>query len=575
MKVLPLKVKAAVVFVLLATIPAVVTGALLSLVNADAVRTSERQLQTAVLAELSAYVDLQVAAAKDEARALADAIAAEASADSLPSLEGMRAVLKTTRHLAAAHLVIPGAKLDVPLLTASDGSVLEPKPARLEEISTAGAVKVFTEGGQVELAMRIAARGNDAPPAFVVARMSLEPIRERLKQAAIARLGGVRSAVLLVDEDKRTVAEHGVSSSGYDGAKLSAIWRLVPDKYQTGFAMVGTVDLGGESALAGVESLPVLGWQLAVWRPTSEAYASLGVMVQRAGLAAICATILALALGLIAAARLTKPILAMAAQAERIGRRAWSELRLLPKSGDELGQLASSIDDMAGALKSSEEQIAREVRLRTGLSRYMSEPLVEQIVRDQLPVTSGREQDDVTVLFGSVVSFTSLAEGAKAEQIVALLNELYALLAEIVFRNGGIVDKFFGDGVMAAWGTPKADPHHASNALEAAQDIQRFVDVASDDWERRFGFRVRMAIGLNSGECIAGNLGSDKRMEYTVIGDTVNVAARLEKEAAPGQILITEATKSAAADGFEYTFIGEHRLSGRRGLSRVYALELD
>jgi class 3 adenylate cyclase len=155
-----------------------------------------------------------------------------------------------------------------------------------------------------------------------------------------------------------------------------------------------------------------------------------------------------------------------------------------------------------------------------------------------------------------------------------LLNELYSLVTEIIFRHGGIVDKFIGDSVMAAWGTPAPAPDHASKALDAAEDIQRFVAVANDDWEERYGVRIRMAIGLNTGECVAGSLGSDKRLDYTLIGDVVNVAARLEREAAPDQVLITERTRDCADPAFETTFIGEHRLSGRRNFTRVYALEL-
>src|SRR5690606_11039048 len=211
-------------------------------------------------------------------------------------------------------------------------------------------------------------------------------------------------------------------------------------------------------------------------------------------------------LGLFAAARLTRPIVAMAAQAERIGRRAWSELQPLPQSKDELGQLAKSLGDMAGALQQSELKLEEEAQLRTNLSRYMSGAVVDQILRGELPARHVGKRQQVTVLFGSIVSFSSITEEGRPEDIVGLLNELYSLVTEVIFRHGGIVDKFIGDSVMAAWGTPAPAPDHASRALDAAEDMLRFVAVANDDWEDRYGIRIRMAIGLNTGECIAGSL---------------------------------------------------------------------
>ncbi len=573
MTTVPLRVKAAVVFVLLAAIPAVVTGILLWYVNVDAVRTSERQLQTAVLSELSAFTDLKVAAAQDDVRALAEALAAEARSNAVPSFDGVRAVLKTTRYVSSARLLIPESDVDVTLLVGDEGVPAAPPLKSLSAVLPDTVQPLVSQAGAVDLVARLPVASEEAPVGYVVARMNLLPLRQRLERASVARLGGAEAVVLLVGEAKQPLLTYGPFSATPDAIADLPVWRLGSGKSGAEFAIVGELQIQGQSVLAGVESLPRLGWQVVVWRPTKEAYATLSTMIQRAGLAATCATILALLLGLLAATRLTRPILEMAEQAQLIGQRAWGQLRLLPTSNDELGQLAASLDEMAGALKQSEFQIGQEIRLRTDLSRYMSRALVEQIVRGDVAVSKGEEQQNVTVLFGSVVSFTSLAEEAKSEDIVALLNELYAILTEIVFRNGGIVDKFFGDSVMAAWGTPHADARHATNALEAAEEILRFVSVASDDWQRRFGSRVRMAIGINTGTCIAGNLGSDKRMEYTVIGDTVNVAARLEREAAPGQVLITEATKEAAL-GFDYTFIGEHRLSGRQGLSRVYALEV-
>jgi class 3 adenylate cyclase len=179
------------------------------------------------------------------------------------------------------------------------------------------------------------------------------------------------------------------------------------------------------------------------------------------------------------------------------------------------------------------------------------------------------------VLFADVVAFTPLAESRSAEEVVSLLNELFSILTEIVFRHGGTVDKFIGDCIMAIWGAPVAQPDHAQRALAAAEDMMRFLETANERFREVYGIEIRLGIGVNSGEAIVGNIGSDKRMEYTVIGDVVNVAARLESIAAPNQLLVSEATRRLAGVGFDLTLVGEKNLTGRKNATTVYQLETE
>jgi len=137
------------------------------------------------------------------------------------------------------------------------------------------------------------------------------------------------------------------------------------------------------------------------------------------------------------------------------------------------------------------------------------------------------------------------------------------VLTELVFRHGGTVDKFVGDCVMAIWGAPTPQDDHARRAVEAAEDMLRWLETANPGWLERYGVTVQLAIGINSGEAVVGNVGSEKRMEYTAIGDVVNVAARLEAMARPQQILITAATRTAAGEDFDYADAGERLLAGR------------
>jgi class 3 adenylate cyclase len=116
---------------------------------------------------------------------------------------------------------------------------------------------------------------------------------------------------------------------------------------------------------------------------------------------------------------------------------------------------------------------------------------------------------------------------------------------------------------MAFWGAPEDEPEHAGKAVAAAEDMMRWLEVGNASWQAQFGVTIHLAIGVNSGDAIVGNFGSETRMEYTAIGDAVNVAARLEGIARPQQILISQATMEAAGDDYEYLELGAYKLAGR------------
>ncbi|MEZ4445622.1 MAG: adenylate/guanylate cyclase domain-containing protein [Polyangiaceae bacterium] len=146
------------------------------------------------------------------------------------------------------------------------------------------------------------------------------------------------------------------------------------------------------------------------------------------------------------------------------------------------------------------------------------------------------------------------------------------MLTELVFQHEGMVDKFIGDCVMAVWGAPVPREDHARRAVACAEDMMSFLEAGRDQWRERYGVELRLAIGVNSGEAIVGNIGSDKRMEYTVVGDVVNVAARLESLAAPNQVLVAEGAQALVADEFELRRLGNRRLTGREKETVVYEL---
>jgi adenylate cyclase len=154
---------------------------------------------------------------------------------------------------------------------------------------------------------------------------------------------------------------------------------------------------------------------------------------------------------------------------------------------------------------------------------------------------------EATVLFVDIRGFTTLSEDKKPESIVELLNDYFTCVTDVVIKHGGHLNKFVGDEAMAVFGAPVPNLQHAEAAVRAALDIQKEIS-GLDRGTLITGMAIQVGIGINSGVMVAGNLGSEKRMEYTVIGDNVNVASRLTSLAKPGEILISGQTYELIKD---------------------------
>ncbi len=188
------------------------------------------------------------------------------------------------------------------------------------------------------------------------------------------------------------------------------------------------------------------------------------------------------------------------------------------------------------------KRLAREEVARANYSRFMPEYVVKQLLENPNSFRLGGVNQKITVLFADIRGFTAFSERENPEKIVGLLNRYFTAMSEIIFAYGGTLDKYIGDGLMALFGAPNASPEDAKNALTTAVAMQkRLVDLnrelAADGLKG-----IEIGIGMHTGVATIGYIGSEKRSEYTAIGDTVNLAARLEQNAVGGQILISEAT---------------------------------
>jgi adenylate cyclase len=197
------------------------------------------------------------------------------------------------------------------------------------------------------------------------------------------------------------------------------------------------------------------------------------------------------------------------------------------------------------------ERLAREEVARANYGRFLPEYVVKQMLENPESFKLGGVNQTITVLFADIRGFTRLSEHAQPEKVVQLLNRYFSAMTDIIFAHGGTLDKYIGDGLMALFGAPTATPQDASNALSTAVAMQRRI-IGINEELRAEGFpEIGVGIGLHTGEATVGYIGSERRSEYTAIGDTVNLASRLESNAKGGQILLS--AEAARAAGTRYT----------------------
>jgi adenylate cyclase len=189
------------------------------------------------------------------------------------------------------------------------------------------------------------------------------------------------------------------------------------------------------------------------------------------------------------------------------------------RTKDEIELLAIGFNQMVEGLQERD-------KLRTTFGKYMTESVLEHLLNGKVEL--GGETLRVTVLFSDIRSFTTISEAMEAHALVALLNEYFTEMVSIVMNHGGVVDKYIGDAIMAIFGAPVPTEHDATNAVRAAVEMRAALGRLNERLQVRGVQPLRTGIGIHTGDVVAGNIGSEQRMEYTVIGDPVNVASRLE-----------------------------------------------
>jgi adenylate cyclase len=224
----------------------------------------------------------------------------------------------------------------------------------------------------------------------------------------------------------------------------------------------------------------------------------------------------------------------------------------------------------ASALAYLEE---RTQRLRTSgmFKRFLDPRVVADLIESgDIDYRGSAESREVTVMFSDIRGFTALSEVARAEDVVALLNNYFSKQVEVIFRHGGTLDKFIGDAIMAFWGAPIANADQARLAIDAAIDMSAALQEMRKDLGE-LGAALEIGIGIHTGRAVVGFIGSNDRLDYTVIGDTVNLASRIEgMTKGIARILVSEAMRDAVGDAYDWRDCGSHHVKGREMPVRLF-----
>jgi class 3 adenylate cyclase len=566
----------------LATVPPAVLGWLLVDVDADTVELLSREVQLAAVDDVARTIDQEFASAQDALNAVGRVLVDEGMTDeekialALTQVEASEALDHAAVYGADGRLIDVIREDEAPRLELPEQLSWTLRAQAKDRNVTTGPASLHDGWPRVLVAVPLRAGGQVT--GFAATLLSLEAVQRRVEHVAVARFQGDPRSLYVVDQELRIVADAGGDRARrLESARGAAILEGVRDQVLAGsLARSAEYVDRGVPVLGSVTGLRSRPWAVVAQVPTSRAYASLSRMRQIVIGAVAAAIALALLAGVLTARRITAPVGRLTAYARALARREF-DAEVDVRTRDELAVLASTMRQAARDLAASEKRLAEEAAIRADLGRFMPAEVVDQIVRREREVTLGGERRQITVLFADVVAFTPFTEKRQPEEVVALLNELFTILTAIVFRHGGTVDKFIGDCVMAIWGAPTAQDDHAARALAAAEDMFRWLETGNAAWQERFDVTIRLAVGIHTGEAVVGNIGSETRMEYTAIGDVVNVAARLETIARPQQILLTQATRDAAGEssGFELIDAGEHRLAGKEAPLRLFELKIE
>jgi adenylate cyclase len=382
-------------------------------------------------------------------------------------------------------------------------------------------------------------------------------------------------AMHIVDDDGETIAHSddkiALDSSSYNtGSRREQILKVIESKVHAGQFYYQTIE--GSTKKSGYYSAYAkTPFGLTVFSETDES-----VIKEPAELAAkqviyITSTVLFASLIIIYlfSTQITKPIALLSRLMFTIGEGKFNvRAKQVIRSNDEVGDLAHWFDHMVDGLKERD-------RVKQLFAKFQGTQIAEDLLREDFSNNTIGNTRKAVVFFSDIRGFTSYSEGKEPQEVVNMLNEYFTVMVNIISSNYGVVDKFIGDAIMAVWGAPRSTNKDAYYAIRACLEMKKALIALNEKRSERGENIIKIGMGLHHGDVVAGVLGSNDRMEYTVIGDTVNVASRIEtatKEYGV-DLLVSQSVYEQVKDDFEFKEVGETTLKGKENKTTLYTVD--
>jgi class 3 adenylate cyclase/HAMP domain-containing protein len=344
--------------------------------------------------------------------------------------------------------------------------------------------------------------------------------------------------------------------------------------------------LPGGRRVSFVAAFPPLGWTVAVTVLESRFFGPVSRIVYDSVVVGVVSAAAAVALLVAFSGLITKPIRLVAKGMRDVVETGDLSRRVGLPYDDEIGDLGDSFDAMASSLEAAYSEIKRyaieaavaqkrEARIRNIFQKYVPAPVIERYFASPDSMLIGEDRR-LAVLFSDIRGFTSYSESMSSHEVVAALNRYFGRMADAIFRHEGVVDKYIGDALMALFGAPALDDRSAYHAVSAAFDMLAELAEFNALEIARERKPIAIGIGVNYGSVTVGNIGSEKKMDYTVIGDMVNLASRLEglTKYYHEPLIISESVRGLVSADFPCRLIDRTRVKGREGELLIYSARL-
>ncbi len=379
-----------------------------------------------------------------------------------------------------------------------------------------------------------------------------------VKQARFAKVFAENDIVtsFMVDSTARYMAHPNAQLvvNGESAAHLDIVSKLLEGKFNNG--QTSYIDpVNHEARLGAFRMVGFGGLGIVAEVPEAKALEAPRRVQSRAILVALVILSLAFLVGYFYSDTITWPIQQLVHATRRISGGDF-KVRLVPKSQDEVGELSAAFNEMATGLEERE-------RVKATFNKFHNKEIAEKLLSGDVQL--GGERREAVIFFSDIRGFTGLSESMQPEEVVEMLNEYMTRMVSVIRKNGGIVDKYVGDAIMALWGVPLDNPDACFNAVSACIEMRVELSKLNELRIARGAPPLRIGMGLNCGQVIAGNIGSDEKMEYTVIGDSVNLASRIEsmtKEFGT-DLLIAKSVRDKVAERFVFEACSEMKVKGK------------